>query len=197
MQQPSVLSGATAIAAPSALLRPRPETEGFRDARTLGIGWLLLGCKASAGATRTRACLLTRRRLTPRRREDAFSRLSARPARTALNMKGIVLTLAGPGRGSCDARDRVHARAAARRHIEATARRARFGSSCGTNAQSGQCSSLPRPARLPQPWQRDNARRAAVTAALSRPSQGRRHRGRLLTAAAARQFRSRSVSKLT
>ena len=43
MQQPSVLPGATAIAAPSALLRPRPETEGFRDDQTSGIGWLLLG----------------------------------------------------------------------------------------------------------------------------------------------------------
>jgi hypothetical protein len=44
--------------------------------------WASAGCcsavKASAGANRARACRLTRRRLTPRRREDAFSRRSAR-----------------------------------------------------------------------------------------------------------------------
>ena len=33
MQQPSVLPGATAIAAPSALLRPRPETEEYPNNR--------------------------------------------------------------------------------------------------------------------------------------------------------------------
>jgi hypothetical protein len=53
-----------------------------------------------------------------------------------------------PGR-----RDRVHAQAAAWCRIEAIARRARSGSSCRTNAQPGRCSSLPRTARLPLPWQ--------------------------------------------
>ena len=37
---------------------------------------------ASAGTDRARACLLTRRRLTPRRREDAFSRHRNRATRT-------------------------------------------------------------------------------------------------------------------
>ena len=46
-------------------------------------------------------------------------------------------------------------------------------------------SKRPAESALVLPWQRDNARRAALTAALSRSTAGRRHRQRLLTAAAA------------
>ena len=59
-----------------------PETEGFRDDRTLGIGWLRSAVKTSAGTDRARACLLTRRRLTPRPREDVFSRRRESAARS-------------------------------------------------------------------------------------------------------------------
>ena len=62
----------------------RPRTERVRKLRVFETTkpWASACCcsavKASADADRVRACLLTRRRLTARRREDAFSRLCDR-----------------------------------------------------------------------------------------------------------------------
>jgi hypothetical protein len=90
----------------------------FRGCRgpALPSPYTLLSCRAWAARPvellprAPGACCATRLRLTPSGRGVLCRRLCARPARASANIKGIVPTRAGPGRGLCDARDRVHAK---------------------------------------------------------------------------------------